>query len=171
MSPARLIVMAIVMMAAPAATPARAQEHHGAAPAAAAKAKPAPPPRTTATSALDAVARITKRLDEELPPVKPTGKAAGGVAPEAGIAPANPARSNAARGRRPAERPRVNLDWRLSVAWTEAADALSGRPPAEEEKVPAIVLEACANSLHVHLDAGVSPTRLMPPVLSRRPSR
>ncbi len=141
-------------------------------PAAAAKAKAAPPPRTTATSARDALARIARRLEEELPPAKPKGKAAGGVAGEPGSAHADPVRTGAARGRRPAERPRVNLDWRLSVAWTASADALIGRESVEEDKAAPLVLEACANPLHVHLDAGVSSSRLMPPVHSSNcPSR
>jgi len=188
-SHARPIVMAIVMMAAFAAAPARAQGHHGAAPAQgasaaahddkAAKAAPAAPaaaaktePATVVrgTSALDAVARIAKRLDEEMG--KPTGKAAGRATPAAGSTHAGPARAGAARGRRPAERPRVNLEWRLSVAWTEAAEALSGRQPVEAVSVaPPPLLEVCANPLHGHLDAGVSPSPLTSPLSERRPNR
>lgn len=187
----RLIVMAIVMMAA--AAPARAQGHHGAAPAhgasaaahddkpvkaaapapaAAAKTEPATATTVTSgTSALDAVARIAKRLDEELG--KPKGKTAGRAGPGPGNTHAGPARSGgAARGARTAERPRVKLEWRLSVAWTAAADALNGQPPpAEESAAPPPLLEACANPLHVHLDAGPSHWLLQSPVLPNRPAR
>jgi hypothetical protein len=202
--PARLIVIAIVMMAA--AVPARAQGHgaapahgtaeakggppaHGAepakpaaaepgdktvkaaAPTPAAAAKPAPAVPARGTSASAALARIVKRLDQELLPAQPKGKAAGSVGSEAENAHAGSTRSGASRGRRPAERPRMNLEWRLSVAWTTAADALSGRHPAEEDSLarPA-PLKACANPLHFHLEAGASQLLLRPPVLPHRPN-
>jgi len=143
-----------------------------AAPTPAATAKPAPAVPARGTSASAALARIVKRLDQEMLPAQPKGKAASSGEPGTEPTHAGPVRySGAARGR-PPERPRMNLEWRLSVAWTTAADALSGRHPAEDVDVPPpTVLKACANSLHFHLEAGASQLLLRPPLLPDRPDR